>query len=114
MQKIVTLLVSGLLWAGIGFADEAPISGAIKAIDPAAHTLTLETTAKGKTREVTVEIKPASRIIRYTRAGEAGKTGFVEQVVALSDLKPGWIVSVTAKHEGGREVAEVVKVVLER
>jgi len=26
----------------------------------------------------------------------------------LSDLKPGWFVSVTTKHEGGNEVAEIV------
>lgn len=114
MQKIVTLLVSSVLWAGMVFADEAPIAGTIKAIDLAVQTVTLETTAKGKTREVTVDIKPTSKIIRFTRAQVAGKTGFVEQVATLADLKPGWVVSVTAKHEGGREVADMAKVVLER
>ena len=114
MHRFVALLLSGLLWLGIAVADEAPISGTIKTVDPVAHTVTLETTAKGKTREVTIDVKPASRIIRFTRSSEPGKTGFVEQTATLADLKPGWMVSVTSKHEGGREVAEVVKVVLER
>jgi len=48
------------------------------------------------------------------RATEPGKTGFVEQPLTLADLKPGWVVGVTARHERGNEVAEVVKVVLER
>jgi hypothetical protein len=114
MKQIVALLMGGLLWWSVAFADEAPISGTIKAIDVAAQTVTLETTAKGKTREVTVDLKPGSRIVRFARSPEPGKAGFVEQSAALNDLKPGWVVSVTSKHDGGREVAEVVKVVLER
>jgi hypothetical protein len=114
MNRIVALLISGLLWLSVAFADEAPISGTVKAIDPVAQTVTLYATAKGKTREITVDIKPASRIVRFTRATEPGKTGFVEQAATLSDLKPGWVVSVTTKHEAGREVADIVKVVLER
>ena len=39
---------------------------------------------------------------------------FAALTAALGDLKPGWVVSVTAKHEGGNEVAETVKVVLEK
>src|SRR5947208_97358 len=42
------------------------------------------------------------------RATEPGKTGFVEQAIALTDLKPGWIVSAEIKHEGDKEVADVV------
>ena len=114
MHRIVALLLSGLIWTGAAFADEAPISGTVKAIDSVAQTVTLETTAKGKTREITVDIKPASRIVRFTRSAEPGKTGFVEQPAALGDLKSGWVVSVTTKHEGGHEVADIVKVVLER
>lgn len=114
MNPIVVLLISGLIWMSVAFADEAPISGTVKTIDPTAQTVTLETTAKGKTREVTVDIKPASRIVRFTRSAEPGKTGFIEQTATLGDLKPGWVVSVTTKHEGGREVADIVKVVLER
>jgi hypothetical protein len=34
--------------------------------------------------------------------------------MALGDVKPGWIVSVTTTHEGDKEVADLVKVVLER
>jgi len=114
MRQIVAVLLGGLLGWGVAVADEAPISGTIKAIDVAAQTVTLETTARGKTREVIVDVKPGSRIVRFTRASEPGKAGFVEQAATLTDLKPGWVVSVTAKHDGGREVAEVVKVVLER
>jgi hypothetical protein len=114
MNCIRVLLISGLIWMSVAFADEAPISGTVKTIDPVAQTVTLETTAKGKTREVTIDIKPASRIVRFTRSAEPGKTGFVEQPAALGDLKPGWVVSVVTIHEGGREVADIVKVVLER
>jgi hypothetical protein len=115
VSRIGAVVALALLWgAGVVGADEAPIAGTLKAIDPAAQTLTIEATAKGKTRQVTVHLKPESKIVRFTRATEPGKTGFVEQPVALTDLKPGWMVSITTKHEGSREVAEVVKVVLER
>ena len=100
--------------ASLSIADEAPISGTVKAIDSAGKTLTLETTSKGKSRDVTILLKPDSKIVKFIRATEPGKTGFVEQALTLVDLKPGWVVSVTAKHEGGREVAEIVKVVLEK
>jgi hypothetical protein len=96
------------------FADEAPISGTVKAVDAAASTLTIETTSQGKTRTVTIDIKPTSKIVRFARASAPGQAGFAEQPATLTDLKPGWVVSVTAKHEAGREVAEVVKVVFER
>jgi hypothetical protein len=114
MNHVMVLLINGFIWAGVALTDEAPISGTVKTIDPVAQTVTLETTAKGKTREVTVDIKPASRIVRFTRSVDPGKTGFVEQTASLSDLKSGWVVSITTKHEGGREVADLVKVVLER
>ena len=111
---ILALWMAGVVWATPAVGDEEPISGTVKAIDAAAGTLTLQTTAKGKTRDVTIILKPESKIVKFVRPTEPGKTGFVEQSLTLNDLKPGWIVSVTAKHERGREVAEVVKVVLER
>jgi hypothetical protein len=122
MQPIVTLMIGSLRWIGLtviewvdmAVADEGPISGTIKIIDQRAQTMTLQTTSKGNTREVTIDIKPASRIVRFTRAAEPGKSGFVEQTAALGGLKPGWTVNVTTKHEGGREVADLVKVMLER
>ncbi len=116
MRTILTLLVivaAGVLPWGVP-ADEAPISGTVKAVDTMANTLTLQTTAKGKTRDVTIVLKPESKIVKFARPTEPGKTGFVEQALVLGDLKPGWVVSVTAKHEGGNEVAEPVKVVLEK
>ena len=95
-------------------ADEAPISGTVKAVDPAAKTLTLDVTAKGKTRTVTVHMKPGAKIVKFARATDPGKAGFVEEEVALGDVKPGWIVSASTKHEGDKEVADAVKVVVER
>ncbi len=110
----LVLILVVLVEFGVVKADEAPISGTVKSVDTGANTITLEATASGKTRQVTVYLKPGARIVRFTRATERGKTGFVEQALALTDLKPGWIVSFETKHEGNKEVAEVVKVVLER
>ena len=113
-RLLVAVILAGALSALAVHADEAPISGTVKAVDPAANTVTLESTAKGKTRIVVVHLKPGAKIVKFNRATEPGQTGFVEQQLALTDLKPGWIVSAEAKHEGNREVAEIVKVVLER
>jgi hypothetical protein len=112
--RFVAVVVSVVLWSAVVWADEAPISGAVKAVDVSAQTVTLESTAKGKTRQVIVHLKPGTKIVKFARSSEPGKTGFVEQALGLTDLKPGWIVSVEAKHEGGKEVADVVKIVLER
>jgi hypothetical protein len=111
---VLLLLATISLVADAARADEAPISGKVKAVDVAAKTLTLDVASKGKTREVTVHLKPGAKVVRFARATESGKTGFVEQEVALVDVKPGWTVSATTKHEDGHEVAEIVKVVLER
>lgn len=64
--------------------------------------------------DVAILIKPASRIVRFVRATQPDQAGFVEQSLTLAELRPGWVVSVTAKHEDGHEVAEIVKVVFER
>ena len=114
LSVIVAFVVVGLVGAGSAVADEAPISGTVQAIDASANTLRLQTTVKGKTRDVTIVLKPDSKIVKFARATEPGKTGFVEQPLTLADLKPGWVVSVTAKHEAGKEVAEVVKVIFEK
>lgn len=108
------MVLAATVLSGIAVADEAPISGTVKAVDPAAQTVTIESTAKGKTRQVVVHLKPGAKVVRFTRSTEPGKTGFVEQTAALTDLKPGWIVSVATKHEGDKEVADLVKVVMER
>ncbi len=116
MKETFASVVTGalMLLAAVVPADEAPIAGTVKAVDAAAQTVTLESTAKGKTRQVVVHLKPGARIVKFVRAAEPGKTGFIEQQLALTDLKPGWIISVEAKHEGDKEVADLVKVVLER
>ena len=108
------MVLAATVVSGIAVADEAPISGTVKAVDAAAQTVTIESTARGKTRQVVVYLKPGAKVVRFTRSTEPGKTGFVEQPAALTDLKPGWIVSVATKHEGDKEVADLVKVVMER
>ena len=114
MTRVLALIVSIVLWSAVAWADEAPISGTVKAVDVGARTVTLESTAKGKTRQVVVHLKPGTKIVKFARSAEPGKTGFVEQTLGLADLKPGWIVSAETQHEGDKEVADVVKVVLER
>ena len=114
VTQFFAVIVSIVLWSAVVGADEAPISGTVTAVDASAQTVTLESTAKGKTRQVVVHLKPGAKIVKFARSSEPGKTGFVEQALTLADLKPGFIVSVETKHEGGKEVADVVKVVLER
>ena len=114
VRLATAMLLAGAVGAAPTLADEAPISGTVKAVDPATNTVTLESTAKGTTRTVVIYLKPGAKVVKFTRSTDPGKAGFVEQPLVLNDLKPGWIVSAEAKHEGGKEVAEVVKVVLER
>ena len=114
MKRSLLVAITMVFVVGVVLADEAPISGTVKSVDPAAQTVTIESTAKGKTRQVVVHLKPGGKVVRFTRPTEPGKTGFVEQAVTLADLKPGWIVSAATKHEGDKEVAELVKIVLER
>lgn len=113
-MRAIQVAAGFLFFATVAIADEAPIAGSVKAVDAGARTVTLEATAQGKTRQVVVHLKPGARVVRFVRATDPGKTGFVEQLLPLTALKPGWIVSVETKHEGDREVAELVKVVLER
>lgn len=94
-------------------ADEAPIAGVVKAVDVGTQTFIVESTAQGKTRQVTIHVKPTSRVVRFVRADQ-GRGGLVEQAATLADLKPGWMVNVTTAHEGEREVAQVVRIVFER
>ena len=92
-------------------ADEAPIAGRVTAVDTAAQTLTVESAAGGKTRVVVIDVRPGSKIVRFARSADGN---FTEQSAALADLNPGWMVSVKTRHEGDREIAEVVRVVHER
>jgi hypothetical protein len=94
-------------------ADEVPIAGVVKSVDVGTQTFVVEATAKGTTRQVTIHVRPTSRVVRFVRSDQ-GRGGFVEQAAALADLKPGWMVNVTTAHEGEREVAQVVRIVLER
>ena len=114
LTRFLAVMMSAVLWNGVAWADKEPISGTVKAVDAGAQTVTLESTAKGKTRQVVVHLKPGAKVLKFARSSEPGKTGFVEQALTLADLKPGWVVSVETKHEGDKEVADLVKVVLER
>ena len=114
MKRIILVAIALGLAATVAVADEAPLSGTVKAVDPAAQTVTIESTAKGKTRVVVVHLRPGAKVVKFSRPSEPGKTGFVEHPVALADLKPGWIVSVATRHEGEKETADLVKIVLEK
>ena len=114
MIRVIRVLLTVVLGWGLALADEAPISGTVKTVDTAAQTVTVEATAKGKTRQVTVYLKPGARVVKFTRSTDPATPGFVEQTVPLADVKPGWLVSIATKHEGDKEVADLVKVVLER
>ena len=114
MIRMISVLLTVVLGWGLALADEAPISGAVKIVDTVAQTVTIESTAKGKTRQVIVYLKPGARVVKFARSTDPAKPGFVEQAVPLTDVKPGWLVSVATKHEGDKEVADLVKVVVER
>jgi hypothetical protein len=64
--------------------------------------------------KVTVHMKPGAKVVRFARSSDPCQSGFVEQEVPLGDVKPGWVVSAATRHEGNREVAEMVTVVFER
>lgn len=110
----LVVLVLALASPGRAGADEAPISGTVKAVDALANTVTVESTVKGKTRTVVIHVTPGAKIVKFRRTTESGASGFVEQPLALAEIKAGWIVSAEAKHEGDREVASAIRVVLER
>jgi hypothetical protein len=92
-------------------ADDAPIAGTVKAVDPAANILTVQSAARGKTREVAVHVRADTKIVRFIR-GADGR--FAEQTATLTEIRPGWTVSVTTQHEGDKEVARLVRVVHEK
>ena len=100
--------------ASPGGADEAPIAGSVKSIDAAAGTLVIESASKGKLRQVTVHVRSDAKIVRFHRSTDPGKPGFSEHPASLADLKPGWTVSVKTRHDGDKEVAELVRVVHEK
>lgn len=113
---IVAVAVAVLLpaFGTMGSADEAPIAGMVKDVDAASGTLLVESRTKGTVRDVTIHVRPESKIVRFVRSADASKPGFSEQPVALADLRPGSTVSVKTRHEGEKEVAEVVRVVHEK
>jgi len=95
-------------------ADEAPIAGTVKNVDTATGTLLVESAVRGQVRQVVIHMRAESRVVRFVRSTDAGESGFTEEVATLGDLKPGWVVSVKTRHEGDKEVAEIVRVVHEK
>lgn len=101
-----------VLTAVPALADEAPIAGAIVSVDAASGIVTVQAPARGgRPRTVAIHVRPESRIVRFARPTGGGP--HVEQAATLADLRPGWMVSVKTRHEGDREVAEVLRVVHE-
>jgi hypothetical protein len=94
-------------------SDEGPIAGVVKSVDASASTLLVESTVRGRVRQVVIHVRPESKIVRFVRS-DSGKSGFSEQAASLGDLKAGWTVSVKARHEGTKEVAEIIRVVHEK
>ena len=85
MRWASMVVILGVLGgSGVVWADEAPISGTVKSVDADANTIMLEATVRGKTRQVTVYLKPGAKIVKFARATEPGKTGFVEQAISPS------------------------------
>lgn len=114
LRSLAVLVAALSLGSGVAAsADEAPIAGTVKSVDAAAGTLLVESASKGKVRQVVIHIRPESKIVRFMRSTDA-KSGFTEQAAVLADVKAGWTVSVKTKHEGDREVAEVLRVVQEK
>jgi hypothetical protein len=73
VRIVVALLLAGVLCAAAVCADEAPISGTVTSVDPAANTVTLESTAKGKTRTIVVYLEPGAKIVKFTRSTEPAR-----------------------------------------
>ena len=109
----IVVVMTLSMWR-VAVADEGPIAGTVKAVDIAARTLTVQASVRGRTRVVVIDVKPRSKVVRFVRSADATKPGFTEQAAALEDIKTGWTVSVTTRHEGNREVADVVRVVHEK
>jgi hypothetical protein len=113
VAAVATMLVLMGLTPLRAYSNGAPIAGVVKSVDVAANTFVVESTARGRTRQVTIHVRPASKIVRFQRAAESGQSGFKEQAAMLADLKAGWTVSVRTIHEGDKEIAELVRVVHE-
>ena len=115
MKTVVLLVLTAMLFYGApSLGDEAPIAGTVKSVDTAAGTMLVESAGKGQVRYVVIHMRADSKVVRLVRSTDASKPGFKEQPATLSDVKPGWTVSVKTKHEGDKEIAEVVRIVYEK
>jgi len=115
VASAIALVVSAAFLAALpALADSAPIAGTVKSVDAPGGTFVVEGFNKGRVRQVTIHMRGDSKIVRFQRSADASTPGFNEQPAALADLRPGWTVSVKTRHEGDKEVAEVVRVVHEK
>jgi hypothetical protein len=115
LGRVVTAIVLQVFLLAPGArADEVPIVGMVTSVDTVTGTLVVESASRGKTRQVTIYVSGDSKVVRFERAPEGTKPSFTERATPLRDVKPGWVVSVKTRHEGDREVAEIVRVVQER
>jgi hypothetical protein len=110
--RAVTAGVLLLVSTTVAPAHDAPLTGAIIAVDVAASTVTVRSAADGTSHEVRIHVTPDTRIVRFSRI-PGRRFGFVEHAATLTDLRPGWTVSVTTHHDGDTEVAQLVRVLHE-
>ena len=118
MQVRRTSMATWLLCLAIFFApalvgaDKGPITGTVKAVDTGNKTLTVEASARGKTRRVVIDVPAATKIVRFARGADGKEFG--EQAATLEEIRPGWTVTVKTQHRGSREIADSVRIVDER
>jgi hypothetical protein len=89
-MRLVTRVLTAVLvlsTATLSIADEAPIVGKIKAVDATAQTLTVTSVAKGQTREVVIDVKPGTKIVRFARGSEPGQDGSHGAVRGIGGLE---------------------------
>jgi len=115
LGRVVTAIVLQVfLLVPVARADEVPIVGMVTSVDAVTGTLVVESASRGKTRRVKIYIRSDSKVVRFERAPEGKNPSFTERATPLREVQPGWVVSVKTRHEGDREIAEIVRVVQER
>jgi hypothetical protein len=102
VTQFFVAIVSVVLWSAVVWADEAPIAGTVKAVDAGAQTVTLESTAKGKTRQVVVHLKPGTKIVKFVRSSEPGRPG-------SSSRRSAWRTSSRAGSSASRPSTRTAK-----
>ena len=90
MNHRTALITQGLvaiafvLLSTLAHGDEVPITGVVTAVDATTKTMTVEARAKGKVRQVVIDIRPTTKIVRFAREAPGG--AIKEQTATLEDL----------------------------